>query len=55
MSFLRFVGNRRNADSGEEMGLFEISYAIADHKGTSATSADAIREQLAWFKENLPI
>ena len=54
MSFLRFVGNRRNADSGVEMGLFEISFALADHKGTSDTSADAIREQLAWFAKNLP-
>jgi hypothetical protein len=52
--FLRFASISRNAQSGVEVGLFQIAYAIRDNPATSEADQRAIRRQLAWFSKHLP-
>lgn len=55
MSFLRFVGSRRHADSGVESGLFEIVAGIEKNPVTRQADEEAIRANLDWFNEHLPV
>ena len=55
MSFLRFVGTKRHPDSGAETGLFAIAYEIEKHTATRHVDQEAVRAELAWFRQNLPI
>jgi hypothetical protein len=55
MGFVRFVGAHRHRHSGAEIGLFQIAYAIMRDTNTGGAIEHAIRQELNWFRNNLPV
>ena len=55
MRYLRFVGVDRNADSGVEVGLFEIASKIEKDTSTHPADRKAIRTELDWFNAHLTV
>ena len=54
MSFLRFFASKRQRPYGASNGPFELAYALADDSEQPAYYRQSLREQIDWFRDNLP-
>ncbi len=53
--FLRFVATQYNANSGQPSGLFSLAYPLLESGRLSPENTAALRREMLWFEENLPV
>ena len=54
-SYLRFVLQRKHADSGVNEGLFSTGYALRDDDETPFYDRDTLAGVLTWFDDNMKV
>lgn len=54
MTFLRFIVEEIDPDSGVAVGLFHCAYKLRDSIDVPEDDRKILREHLAWFEDRLP-